>query len=414
MRALPRLAARGKGEPTPVYTPASALWRCCSCNVSLNKRRYERPKLPKGRRRAALARLLEVANNLVDEVSQDTNTTAAKSDSRLASTGFVIFRSTLARSVALRASYVLPMQVSAAPEPRDVIHNNTVIAANGLVRSVRSSLFNLFCLLLLLFWTLPVIFFTSLTKLEVLEEQFPILNATLTAAGSRSRELLQGFLPTLAITVFMAVLPFILSGLATSMLRLRSRSAVSYATTSWYVSFQLVNVLFVSALAGGVVETIDAIIKRPAALVDLLGTAVPDTYFFFTSYLMLQAFSVYPLEFLQLGALIGKCWASRSARTVRQKRALAGPGGPITGGFAKQWGYLVLSFAIALQFATVAPLLLPFGVLFFGLAGATLRHHLCFVYKFEVDGEGRVFEWVMGALRSDSHISNHSCRRVLW
>ena len=389
--------AASKGEAAPRYSPPSACWQRCCCSPNTEPIQAAQVAEAGEEAGAALARILAVANEVVDDekvrAAADTQTLAPCSN------GFVVFRTTLARGIALRSSYLRPLRVSPAPEPRGLIHENVAAGAADVAGcNPRRWLFSLICLCLLLFWTLPVIFFSSLTKLEALEEQLPWLNATLTAAGPKSRELLQGFLPTLAITVFMAVLPFLLTGLATSLLRLRSKSAVSDTTTAWYVSFQLVNVLFVSALAGGVVETIDKIVKRPGALVDLLGTAVPDTYFFFTSYLMLQAFSVYPLELVQFGALFGKCWAARSAQTRRQRRAVVGPGTAITGGFAKQWGYVMLSFAIALQFATVAPLLLPFGVLFFGLAGATLRHHLYFVYKFEFDGEGRVFEWVMGAL----------------
>ena len=362
--------AEAQGGHLPLYNPPFWLWERCFHGHKPDAVKAAESAEAGNEACGALARILSVANTSVQEEMDNSLRGVASlhaQDKESGDKGFVVFRSTQDRAIALRSSYIQPLKVSPAPEPRDMITRN-ILAGDSVFLGVdiRGWLFTIICLCLLLFWTLPVIFFTSFTKLEVLEEQFPFLNATLSLAGPRSRELLQGFLPTLAITAFMAVLPAILIFLATELLRLRSQSAVSHTTTAWYVSFQLVNVLFVSALAGGIFETIDAIIKRPAVMVDLLGTAIPDTYFFFTSYLMVQAFGVYPLELVQFGSLVGKWWANRKAKTRRQKGMARGTESPITGGYAKQWGYVMLSFAIALEFATVAPLLLPFGVLFFG------------------------------------------------
>ena len=190
---------------------------CCSCEC-LSKTRDALRKAEIAEEGveacAALARLLEVANNLVDEVSQDTTPQLPNQIYPL--DRLCHFSLTLARSVALRASYVLPMQVSAAPEPRDVI---TIIQSSP--RTVGA--FSAFKFIQFVLSFVAALLDTACNflhhspSLRCLRSNF-ILNATLTVAG-RSRELLQGFLPTLAITVSMAVLPFILSGLATSMLR---------------------------------------------------------------------------------------------------------------------------------------------------------------------------------------------------
>ena len=80
---------------------------------------------------------------------------------------------------------------------------------------------------------------------------------------------------------------------------------------------------------------------------------------------MLMAFAVYPLELVRVGDLLFKKIKMKRTKTTRQwEAASAAP--LITGGYAKQYGYIMLAFAITLEFATVAPLLLPFGVLFFG------------------------------------------------
>ena len=174
-------------------------------------------------------------------------------------------------------------------------------------------------------------------------------------------------------------------------------SDIEASTTSRYVGFQIINVLFVSAFAGGMAETIDTIIKHPGAVVDVLGSAIPDTYFFFTSYIMLLAFSIYPVELIQFTPLVSKSLFLSRTTTLREWKETNRPP-PITGGYAKQYGYILLSFAITMEFATVAPLLLPFGVLFFGFGYVILRHHVYYVYDTPYDGEGRMFQWSMYVL----------------
>jgi hypothetical protein len=66
--------------------------------------------------------------------------------------------------------------------------------------------------LLLLFWAAPVALMTSLTQLESLEKQFPSLKPML--ENSILKGYLQGFLPTLAIVIFMSILPYIFVFLA--------------------------------------------------------------------------------------------------------------------------------------------------------------------------------------------------------
>ena len=67
----------------------------------------------------------------------------------------------------------------------------------------------------------------------------------------------------------------------------------------------------------------------------------------------------------------------------------------ITGGYAKQYGYIMLGFAITLEFATVAPILLPFGVLFFGISYVVLRHHVYYLYGTNVEGMGKIWPYLM-------------------
>ena len=346
-------------------------------------------------------------------------------------TGYVVFRSVAGRSLAVQSLLTTPWEssniseeekrkkgdddddddddekeglraapdivVRPAPEPRDVVHDNIGALRFqwfGKCCSPRVVAFQGVNVLLLIFWAAPVALMTSLTQLDSLEKQFPSLKPML--ENSVLKGYLQGFLPTLGIVLFMSILPYIFLFLAKAEGMTRW-SDIDAAATSRYVTFQIINVLFVSAFSGGVFQTADELIKQPGRIVDLLGTAIPDTYFFFTSYLMLLAFTIYPIELCQFFPLMVKPYYMSSSTTLSQYAVAARPY-PITGGYAKQYGYVLLSFAITMEFATVAPLLLPFGVLFFGFGYVILRHNLYYTYDTPYDGEGKMFQWSMGVL----------------
>lgn len=95
-------------------------------------------------------------------------------------------------------------------EPRDVLWSN--IAVRGRERLVRELFVWAVTILLSFFWIAPISAFSTLTSLDALERVFP----QLVAAADDSvflQNILQGLLPTIAVNVFMAVLPLIFDGM---------------------------------------------------------------------------------------------------------------------------------------------------------------------------------------------------------
>lgn len=52
--------------------------------------------------------------------------------------------------------------------------------------------------------------------------------------------------------------------------------------------FQIINVFFVSLIAGSAFRALSDIISSPTSIITLLGTSIPTTGSFFTNYVMLQ------------------------------------------------------------------------------------------------------------------------------
>jgi hypothetical protein len=361
-----------------------------------------------------IKRELEDIEKKLSAISKDTNTFEVYEEN----TGYVVFLTAVGQSLAIQSLLTTPWEkrefvdhkngeatltkfrtapnltVEPAPEPRDVVHDN--VGAPTFKRyacgiSPRVVVMRALSSLLLFFWAIPVALITSLTQLDVLEKFFPFISILTSIPVIRN--FLSGFLPTLALVQFMSNLPSIFAWMA-KIEGTQSYTEIDASATSRYVWFQIVNVLFVSALTGDILSRLSQIISQPASLINLLGTAIPGTYMFFTSYIMLMAFAVYPLELSQVSSVILKKYKMKKAKTFRQWKSIsAAP--MITGGYAKQYGYVMLAFSISMEFATVAPMLLPFSVLFFGFCYICLRHQIYYVYGTANEGVGRIFPWLM-------------------
>lgn len=97
-----------------------------------------------------------------------------------------------------------------APEPRDVLWEN--IAMHGRERLIRKGLIFGVQILLVFFWVIPISYFSALTSENSLKYYFPWL-MDLAAKSKILQQVIQYFLPTLGVVIFMAILPLILNGI---------------------------------------------------------------------------------------------------------------------------------------------------------------------------------------------------------
>lgn len=100
------------------------------------------------------------------------------------------------------------MTTGLAPEPKDVIWENLRINASS--RSIRRLLAYAATFWLVVFWAIPVAFVSALTTLDSLCEQSDFV-CSIIESNDQLRDFLQGFLPGLALLIFMAILPMILT-----------------------------------------------------------------------------------------------------------------------------------------------------------------------------------------------------------
>eukprot|EP00051_Salpingoeca_urceolata_P034709 m.26301 g.26301 ORF g.26301 m.26301 type:complete len:709 (-) comp8172_c0_seq1:47-2173(-) len=330
---------------------------------------------------AHLKELLEEENAAV----QDERSAVAENKTGKCA-GFVVFKS--------RASAVACGQVSHAgipylwtvqpsPEIRDIKWSN--LDMPYLSRSMRSIISSFATGALVLFWSIPVAFVSALTTLEELGKLGAGWLVDIVELSPILQGFLEGFLPTLALIVFMAMLPTILTAFSTAE-GIPSIGLINLSMMNKLYVFYLVNVFFVSLLAGAAFDQMKAIIDSPTSIVNLLGEAVPRTGVFFTTYVMLLAFSSFSMSLLRVGPLIVS-WLKLKylAKTTKEQDDAWNPG-PFNFGTALPVQLLVA--LLLLVYASSAPVILPFTVLFFLFGYVATRYTLFYVtvQNFEIGG----------------------------
>ena len=224
---------------------------------------------------------------------------------------FVVFDSPHTANAAAQMKFSIEngMRTRLAPSPRDVYDKN--IGYHGWAGFDARFFFTVvFYILLILFWAVPVSLVASLTSLDSIEEHWDWV------ASLREHEwlfdIVQTYLPTLGLYLFMTLLPYILH-YASRFEGLKTKSDIDRSLMTRYFVFLIMNILLVASLSGGIFAVVYHVSGDLGDIPELLGKSLPNMYLFFVSYVMLQAMTILPLDLLRLPSLFCKCWRTRMA-----------------------------------------------------------------------------------------------------
>ncbi|KAG2187199.1 hypothetical protein INT44_004871 [Umbelopsis vinacea] len=216
--------------------------------------------------------------------------------------GFVTFESVISATIAVQ-TLLHPgpflVRTQAAPEPRDILWNN--VAIRGRERLIRKSFVYVMLLLIIFLWGVPIGFLSTFTNVESLERYLPWL-VDLANKNKILQQIVYGFVPTLSVVIFMAILPVVFNFLSV-IEGIQSRSEAEEATFSKYFFFQLWNVFFVFTVAS-TVFTLREIIEDPKQIPNVLATKLPQVAPFFVNYTIIQGMMLLPIQLLQIGPVI--------------------------------------------------------------------------------------------------------------
>lgn len=278
------------------------------------------------------------------------------------------------------------VQAVIAPSALDISWDSLALSKNQ--RDARMLLVSLIVFSLVAFYVIPITFVSSLTSLERLTTTFSFLEPIL-HVNVALKAFLEGFLPTIALTIFMAILPKLLHVLSCLESHELSNSGFQIGVFEKAFYFQFFNVFLASIVAGSLISVLDEIIRSPGKTIDLLSESLPEYSTFFMSYLMLNTLSGFPMELLSLGKVIGGTLKLRVLATTPSEIAAVKSPEPLELGW--HLSYDILVPILGFTYAAISPLILIFVVLYFSVAWTCTAFQLIYVREVHFDGGGLFF-----------------------
>ncbi|KAG0265257.1 hypothetical protein BG011_005128 [Mortierella polycephala] len=244
---------------------------------------------------------------------------------------------------------------------------------------------------LALLWSFPVIFVSGIANIAALVKLLPFLSF-LNDLPESILGIIQGILPPLFLAILMALLPIILTMMATFEGHVR-QSSIMLSVMSKYFVFLVINVLLISTLSGGFINTIQALQEKQFSVIEVfnvIGKNLPKSSTFFVTYSLLQGLTGPVKELLQIAPLVlNFLFTKLLAKSPRQVWNVQGRLSSINYGviFPPQ----ILMFSIGMLYSTISPLVLPFVAFFFTMYYFVYRHQFLYVYQQPVETGGLAF-----------------------
>ncbi|KAJ7550515.1 hypothetical protein O6H91_07G104400 [Diphasiastrum complanatum] len=257
-----------------------------------------------------------------------------------------------------------------APEPRDVYWYNLAIPYVEL--TIRKLLITGAVFALIFFFIIPVTFVQSLANLDGIEKKAKFLKPIIERHFIKS--FLQGFLPGLALKLFLHFLPVILM----IMSKIEGHVCLSMlerVTAVKYYYFMVVNVFFASVLTGAAFEQLNAFFHQAASQIPkTLGDAIPMKATFFITFIMVDGWSGIAGDILRLKPLI--IYHLKNMFLVKTEKDRENAMSPGSAGFDTVFPQVLLYFLLGTVYAIITPFILPFIIIYFGFAYVSYRHQI--------------------------------------
>ncbi|XP_052189707.1 CSC1-like protein RXW8 isoform X2 [Diospyros lotus] len=288
------------------------------------------------------------------------------------------------RYAALVASRVLqssnPMHwvTDRAPEPLDVYWKNLCIPYKQLW--IRKLATRLASLVLTLLFIVPVGFVQGLLHLEGLQKRFPFLKGDL--ENKYIIRVVTGYLPSVVLMIFLYAVPPAMMWISTIEGSI-SRSARKRSACTKVLYFLIWNIFFGNVLSGKLIERL-SVFSRPGDVTALLATAVPAQTTFFMTYVLTSGWASLSTELMQPYVLICNFF---------YKFILRNNDGPSCGilsfPYHTELPRVLLFGFVGFVYSVMAPLILPFLLVYFFLANLVYRNQILNVYVTKYQSGGR-------------------------
>ncbi|PSS31514.1 CSC1-like protein [Actinidia chinensis var. chinensis] len=282
----------------------------------------------------------------------------------------VFFRSryaALGASQGLQSSNPMLWVTDLAPEPHDVYWKNLSIPYRQLwIRRIATLLASIGLMIL---FVIPVGFVQSLLHLEEIQKKFPFLRGVL--KNKIIVRVVTGYLPSVVLMLFLYAVPSIMMLFSTIEGPI-SRSGRKKSACFKILYFLIWNVFFVNVLSGTAIERL-VVVSSPKDVAAQLATAVPKQATFFMTYVLTSGWASLSSEIMQPYMLLCNFFYKFILRNKDDPCTLSFP-------YHTEIPRVLLFGFLGFTYSLLAPLILPFLLVYFFLANLVYRNQIINVY----------------------------------
>jgi len=277
-------------------------------------------------------------------------------------------------------------QIQRAPKPEDIIWENLTVAPSNKVKAILNLTKSSTVFMICVFWSIPVAFINAFSNLATLSQNYPFLSFV-DDFSPFWKSVVTGLLPGLLLVILMLVLYPILWNLVKST-RVLTYSELEYVFMRDYYIFLVIDVFFITLLSSSIWDTIGEIIENPKLIFDLLGSSVPAVAIIEIGYILIQSLMVETERIVRIFFLLYSFIFAATSTTEFEKARATEPEMFAYGG---NLAFVSLIFTICFCYSTIAPAILPFGVLYFSLNYVIKKYKLLYVHELPFETYGKFF-----------------------
>ncbi|CAD6206146.1 unnamed protein product [Miscanthus lutarioriparius] len=292
---------------------------------------------------------------------------------------FVFFKTRYAALVVakiLQTSNPMRWVTTLAPERDDIYWSNLWLPYKQLwIRHIVTLLGSIVFMFLFL---IPVTFIQGLTQLEQLQQRLPFLRGIL--EKKYMTQLITGYVPSVILQIFLYTVP------PTMMLFSTLEGPISHSERKKsacckVLYFTIWNVFFVNVLSGSAISQLNAL-SSPKDIPMQLAKAVPVQATFFTTYVLTSGWASLSSELMQLFSLTWN-FARRYLLRMKEDSDLL-----YSFPYHTEVPKVLLCGLLGFTCSVLAPLILPFLLLYFCLGYVVYRNQFLNVYCTKYDTGG--------------------------
>ncbi|KAL1924150.1 uncharacterized protein VTP21DRAFT_7185 [Calcarisporiella thermophila] len=292
------------------------------------------------------------------------------------------------------------IKVLLAPQPKDIIWENAVLPPA--IRHTRKWLGVLFFVIFCFIWIIPLTMVSAVASINNIVKFFPFTKSFFESQKFLTG-LIEAYMAPLVMAIFFMLLPVLLRFLSKKQGALTYTSLERHTLAKLFTFFILNNLVYYTllttllsifgqirdAIGSGQfnLETIRSIVDRLNVL-DSVASGLVSVSTFWINTISLRGFSIV-IELAQVVALLLITLKKRLLRlTPRELQELTQP---LQFDYALNGNILLFFLTIGLIYSVIAPLVLPFTLVFFSLSYMVSRYQIIYVCRTKIETGGTIW-----------------------